>query len=87
MKIEHVQCPSLFSDLRISVSEGHFQCVHMIRFSEPTNIGSLKTDRVNGPLSFAFIKMRMSGEKVLFLLVVSYTSIQGLQNLVFPYSL
>ena len=27
--------------------EGHFQCVHMIRFSQPTKIGSLKTDRVN----------------------------------------
>ena len=27
-----------------SVSEGHFQCVHTIRFSEPT-----KSDRLNGP--------------------------------------
>ena len=41
----------------------------------------------NGSCERAFIKMRVSGEKVLFLLVVSYTSIQGLQNLVFPYSL
>ena len=39
-----------FSKLRIRVSEGHFRCVHTIRFSEPTKIGSLKTDRVNGPL-------------------------------------
>ena len=31
-----------FSKLRIRVSEGHFQCVHTIRFSEPTKIGSLK---------------------------------------------
>ena len=30
--------------------EGHFQFVHKIRFSEPTKIGSLKTDRVNPPL-------------------------------------
>ena len=26
-------------------------CVHTIRFSEPTKIGSLKTDRVNEPLA------------------------------------
>ena len=32
------------------MSEGHFQCVHTIRFSEPRKVGSLKTDRVNGPL-------------------------------------
>ena len=32
------------------MSEGHFQCVHTIRFSGPTKIGSLKTDRVYGPL-------------------------------------
>ena len=50
MKIEHVPFPSLVSNLRIRVSEGHFQCVHTIRFSEPTKTGSLKTDRVNGPL-------------------------------------
>ena len=49
MKIEHALFPSVFSKLRIRVSEGHFQCVHTIRFSEPTKIGSLKTDRVNGP--------------------------------------
>ena len=49
-KIEHVLFPSVFSKLRIRVSEGHFQCVHTIQFSEPTKIGSLKTDRVNGPL-------------------------------------
>ena len=48
MKIEHVLFPSVFSKLRIRVSEGHFQCLHTIRFSEPTKIGSLKTDRVNG---------------------------------------
>ena len=30
--------------------EGRFWCVHTIRFSEPTKIGSLKTDRVNGPI-------------------------------------
>ena len=28
--------------LRMRVSEGHFQCVHTIRFSEPTKIESLK---------------------------------------------
>ena len=50
MKIEHVLFPSIFAKLRIRVSEGNFQCVHTIRFSEPTKIGSLKTDRVNGPL-------------------------------------
>ena len=48
-KIEHVLFPSIFSKLRIPVSEGHFQCVHTIPFSEPTKVGSLKTDRVNGP--------------------------------------
>ena len=50
MKIEYVLFPSVFSKLLIRVSEGHFQCVHMILFSEPTKIGSLKMDRVNGPL-------------------------------------
>ena len=49
MKIEHVLFPSVFSELRIRVSEGHFQCVHTIRLSEPTKIGSLKTVDVNGP--------------------------------------
>ena len=34
------------------MSEGNFQCVHAIRFSEPTRIGSLKTDSVNRPLQF-----------------------------------
>ena len=51
MKIEHVLFPFVFSKLRIRVSEGHFQRVHTIRFSEPTKIGSLKTGRVNGPLA------------------------------------
>ena len=51
MKTEHVLFPSVFSKLRIRVSEGHFQCVHTIRFSEPTKIGSVKTDRVNWPLN------------------------------------
>ena len=46
MKIEHVLFTSVFSKLRIRVSEGHLQCVHTIRFSEATKIGSLKTDRV-----------------------------------------
>ena len=49
MKIEHVLFPYVFSKLPTRVSEGHFQCVHTIRFAEPTKIGSLKTDRVNGP--------------------------------------
>ena len=49
MKIEHVLFPSVFSELRIRVSEDHFQCAHTIRFSKPTKIGSLKTDHVNGP--------------------------------------
>ena len=46
MKKEHILFPSVFSKLRIRVSEGHFQCVHTIRFSEPTKIGSLKTDNI-----------------------------------------
>ena len=50
MKIQHLLFLSVFSKLRIRVSEGHFQCVPTIGFSEPTKIGSLKTDRVNGPL-------------------------------------
>ena len=50
MKIEHVLFPSMVSKITDRVLEGHFQCVHTIRFSEPTKIGSLKTDRVNGPL-------------------------------------
>ena len=45
MKIEHFLFPSVFPKLRIRASEGHFQCVHTIRFSEPT----LKTERVNRP--------------------------------------
>ena len=49
MKIEHVLFPSVFSKLRIRVSEGQFQCVRTIRFLEPTKIRSLKKDRVNGP--------------------------------------
>ena len=48
MKIEHVLFPSVFSKLRISVSEGHDR-VYSIRFSESPKIGSLKSDRVNGP--------------------------------------
>ena len=53
MKIDHVLFPSVFSKLRIRVSEGHFHCVHTIRFSKLTKFGSLKTDRVNnGPLDF-----------------------------------
>ena len=51
MKIKHVLFPSVFSNLQTRVSEGHFQCVHTIRFSEPTKIESLKTDHVNGPLN------------------------------------
>ena len=50
MKKEHVLFSFVFSHLRIRVLEGHFQCVHTIQFSEPTKIGSLKMDRVNGPL-------------------------------------
>ena len=49
MKIEHVIFTFAFSKLWIRVSESHFQCVYTIRFSEPTKIGFLKTDRVNGP--------------------------------------
>ena len=48
MKIEHVLFPSFFSKLRIRVPEGHFDCVHTIRFLEPTKVESLKSDRVNG---------------------------------------
>ena len=47
MKIEHVPFPSVSSKLRICVLEGRFQCVHTIRFSESTKIGSLKTDRAS----------------------------------------
>ena len=48
-KTEHVQFhPFLFQNLRIHVLEGHFYCVHTVWFSEPTSIGSLKSDRVNG---------------------------------------
>ena len=50
MKIEHILFPFVFSELRIRVLESHFQCVRMIRFSEPAKIGSSKTDSVNGPL-------------------------------------
>ena len=32
------------------MSKGHFQCVQTIRVSEPTRIGSVKMDHVNGPL-------------------------------------
>ena len=55
MEIEHVLFPSIYSKLRICVSEGNFQCVHTIRFSKPTKIGSLKTDRVNGSLTFRIL--------------------------------
>ena len=44
MKIEDLLFLSVSSNLRIRVSEGHFHCVHTIRFSEPTKIGSLKTE-------------------------------------------
>ena len=51
MKIEHVLFASIFcSKLRIRVAEGHFYCVHTIRFSEPTEIGPLNSDHMNGPL-------------------------------------
>ena len=50
MKIEHVLFPFTFSKVRIRVSESQFCCVHVIRFSEPTKIGSLKSDCVNGSL-------------------------------------
>ena len=62
MKIEHVLFPFFFSKLQIRVSEGHFQCVHTIRFSEPTKIGSLKTDRLSGPshCSFALLLLQQS---------------------------
>ena len=32
------------------MSEGHFYCAHTIQFWEPTNIGSLRLDPVDGPL-------------------------------------
>ena len=66
MKIELVLFLSFFSKLRIRVLEGHFQCVHTIRLSEPTKIGSLKTDRVNGPLNIEIGKQleRSSGNPV-----------------------
>ena len=54
--------PFLFPNSVIRALEGHFQCVHTIRFSEPTKIGSEKTDGVNGPLDCTVI----SGEIGLF---------------------
>ena len=68
MKIEHVLFPSVFSTLRIRVSEGHFQCVRTIRFSESTKIGSLKTDRVNGFIVLIF--GILTAESSLFLINV-----------------
>ena len=50
MEIDHVLFPSDFFKLQIRLMEGHFQYVHTISFSEPTNIGSLKTDLLNRPL-------------------------------------
>ena len=50
MEIEHVLFPSFFFKLWIRLMEGHFQYVHTISFSEPTKIGFLKTDLLNGPL-------------------------------------
>ena len=60
MKVGHVLFPSVFSKLRTRVPEGHFQCVHTIQFPEPTKIGSLKTDRVNGPKGFQFGNQRIA---------------------------
>ena len=50
MKISMFYFHPFFSELGIRVLEGHFQGVHTIRFSEPTKVGCLKTDRVNGPI-------------------------------------
>ena len=63
MKIEHVLFPSAFSKFFM---EGHFWCVHTIRFSEPTKIISLKTDRVNGPYRF-FERTLSMAETILLL--------------------
>ena len=54
MNIEHILFPSVFQTYgsRIRVLEGHFQCVHTIRFSEPTKIGSLK----NGSCEWALTR-------------------------------
>ena len=49
IRIEYVLFLSVFSALRIRVSEGHLCCVYMIQFSEATKIGSLKPESVNGP--------------------------------------
>ena len=73
MKIEHVLFPSGFSKLRIRVLEGHFQCVHTIRFSEPTKIGSLKTDLVNGPLGCAVTVRAYATYEEHFSVTVRYT--------------
>ena len=59
MKIEHVLFPFVFSKLGTRVSEGHFQCVHAIRFLQPTKIGSLKTDRVNRPLDIIVFSLNV----------------------------
>ena len=39
MKIEHVPFLSVFSKLRISVSEGNFYCVHATRFFPFLEVG------------------------------------------------
>ena len=55
MKIEHVLFPSVFSKLRVSVLEGHFQCVHTIRFSEnPILKKSAITDQIHSSMKRSF---------------------------------
>ena len=49
MKIEHVLFYPFFRLTDPCVGRSFSFPVHMIRFSEPTKIGSLKTDHVNGP--------------------------------------
>ena len=50
MKIEYVLLPSgFFFKITDPSVGGSFCCFHTIRFLEPTKIGSLKSDRVNGP--------------------------------------
>ena len=58
MKIEHVLFPFVFFfKITHGMLEGHFQCIHTIRFSEPTKIRSLKTDCVNGYLESQHLKL------------------------------
>ena len=67
MGIENVLFPSRvsFPKLQIRVPEGRFYCVHKIRLSEPTKLGSLKLDHVSGYI--VLLKLSAFGLFVLIL--------------------